>query len=205
MRALIPPLSLPLALALSAPLSHRASAHATPLPPISDAQRQGEVTVRVGEAPDGGAEQMTAEGLVKAPLDAVWGVILDCGDYKNTMPSIKESAVLSRAPSGDKMRCEVVADLPWPLGDLRSVVDVTLSEPAPGERLRAWTLVEGDYARNEGEWRLWAVDEGKHTFLRYVIRVEPHTKIPDFIRKKAQKSKLPELFDALRAKLKVGR
>jgi len=139
-----------------------------------------------------------AYGVIKAPIAKVWAMVTDCGRYHLTMPSVKESALLSGTVSSGKMRCKIVADLPWPMSDLTSVVDVTLKLRKDGVHERTWTLVEGDYKRNEGSWTLTPIDQGASTLLRYQLYVEPNTSVPDFLKRQAQKIKVPGMFKAIR-------
>ena len=155
---------------------------------------KGEVYVRTVDLPNSPMPKIIAEGVIKATISDLWGVIADCANFKKTMANIKESKHLGFF-KGYK-RCELVVDLPFPLSDLRSVVDVKLNQ---GEELctRKWHLVEGDYHKNQGEWRLMARADG-YTTLRYTVHVEPKVAIPDFVARAAQKSKIPGMFEDLR-------
>ena len=155
---------------------------------------EGEIfvhTVKIGESP---MPKIIAEGIIKAPIDALWSVIADCANFKKTMANIKESKHLGF--EGGFKRCELVVDLPFPLSDLRSVVNVKLNK-GKSVYSRKWSLVEGDYHKNQGEWRLTARADG-YTTLKYTVHVEPKIAIPDFIARAAQKSKIPNMFEDLR-------
>ena len=161
--------------------------------------REGKIDVSFKSMPGGDMPSVLAFGVVKAPLSKVWAMITDCGRYHLTMPSVKDSALLSGSVKAGKMRCKIIADLPWPLDDLTSIVDVKIEVNQSGVHTRSWSLVEGDYKRNEGSWTLTPIDGGASTLLRYQLYVEPNTRVPDFLKRQAQKIKIPGLFKAIRA------
>lgn len=165
---------------------------------LSERVREGKVDVRFKKIAGSEMPGVIAYGLIKAPLAKVWAMITDCGRYHLTMPSVKESALLSGSLASGKMRCKIVADLPWPMDDLTSIVDVQIKVHQSGVHERSWRLVEGDYKRNEGSWTLTPVDGGASTLLRYQLYVEPNTSVPDFLKRQAQKIKVPGLFEAIR-------
>ena len=96
------------------------------------------------------------------------------------------------------VKTEIVVDLPFPMDDLRSVTDATHIIKKDKFYQRSWKLVEGDYQTNRGFWKLQAIDQGKHTYVHYLVHVEPKTSVPDFLKRMAQKSKIPDMFENLR-------
>ena len=154
---------------------------------------KGEVAIEVIDIPKSPMPKIIAEGIIKVDPKDLWAVISDCANFKKTMSNIMESKFLGYK-NGFK-RCELVVDLPFPLSNLRSVVDVTLKEDKNGYT-RTWKLVEGDYHKNTGEWKLSKRPDG-YTHLRYMVHVEPKVSIPDFIQRAAQKTKIPGIFEDL--------
>ena len=154
---------------------------------------EGEVAITVIKVPKSPMPKIIAEGIIKAKARDLWSVIADCANFKHTMSNIADSKVVGYF-KGLK-RCEMVVDLPFPLSNLRSVVDVTLKEEKK-VFTRSWKLVEGDYHKNAGEWKLTARPDG-YTFLKYTVHVEPKISIPDFIQRAAQKSKIPGMYEDL--------
>ena len=140
--------------------------------------------------------ELHAHAIIKTPIAKLWAIISKCSDYKKNMPSIKKSKQLS--VKGNVIRCEIVVDLPFPMDDLRSVTDAKHTIKKDKFYKRAWNLVEGDYQINRGFWKLQAIDQGKHTYVHYVVHVEPKTAVPDFLKRMAQKSKIPGMFEKLR-------
>jgi ribosome-associated toxin RatA of RatAB toxin-antitoxin module len=160
---------------------------------------EGDVYVQTVDMKGSPMPKVIAEGVVKAKTDNLWKVIADCANYKGTLDNVMTSKVLGIFKG--KKRCEMVIDLPWPVSNLRSVVDVTLIERPDGSRVRSWKLVEGDYHKNEGGWLLTPRADG-FTSVRYHVHVETKVSLPDFVQRMAQKRKIPGLFDNLRDALK---
>ncbi|MAD61122.1 MAG: hypothetical protein CMH49_06390 [Myxococcales bacterium] len=158
---------------------------------VSEAEMlTGEVHVRTIKVPGSSMPKLIAEGIIKAAPESLWAVIADCENFKKNMKNIKHSKHLG-FKNGLK-RCELVVDLPFPLGDLRSVVDVKLKKNN-GKYYRSWSLVEGDYDKNEGEWYLETRADG-YTFLRYTVHVEPKISVPNYVLGMVQESKIPGVF-----------
>ena len=160
---------------------------------------EGEVEVKTVTVKGSSMPKIMAEGVVKTPTPELWKIISDCANFSKTMPSIKASKALGFV-KGFK-RCELVVDLPWPISDLRSVVDVKLEQKPKGVYVRSWSLVEGDYHKNQGIWRLLPYKNG-YTLLQYEVHVEPKISIPGFIKRAAQKSKIPDMYKRLRQEIK---
>ena len=185
-------------------ISGGAALHAEPkltpagsLKGLSSKVRGGEVEVKTYNVKGSEMPKIIAFGVIKAPIQTLWGLVVDCANYKNTMGSVKVSKLLSGSEASGKMRCELVADLPWPMDDLRSVVDISLKTLPNGVLHRSWTLVEGDYKANTGSWTMTPIDEGAHTLLRYELHAEPHTSVPQWLKKKAAKVRIPAIFERL--------
>jgi ribosome-associated toxin RatA of RatAB toxin-antitoxin module len=167
--------------------------------PYEKKLRQSNVHIKTVKVPGSDMKELQAYAIIKAPAAKLWAIISKCADYHKTMPSIDKSKQIS--VKNGVIRCEIQVDLPFPFDDLRSVTDAKHKEK-PGEFYqRSWSLVEGDYTINRGSWRLQAIDGGKHTYIRYIVHVEPKTSIPDFIKSMAQKSKIPDMFEHLREKV----
>ena len=161
------------------------------------ALRAGEVEIHTESIPKSSMPKLVAEAIFNAPPAKLWKILEDCSSYKKNMQSISSSRALGTV--NGKLRCEIVIDLPWPLDDLRSVTDAIHVVEVNKLYQRSWTLVEGDYTANRGFWRLVALDKGTKTYIRYEIHIEPKTSVPNFLKKSAQKSKIPDLFEHLRS------
>jgi ribosome-associated toxin RatA of RatAB toxin-antitoxin module len=152
------------------------------------------ITVRTEAVAGSSIPTFIIEGVVDAPIENVWDLIVDCGNYTKTMTRIAESQQVSR--NGDTMSCRVVADLPFPFSDLSSVTRVTL-KVTDDKRVRSWKLVEGDYDVNEGSWTLTRVGDDK-TKAVYRLRAVPKNALPDSVTSTFQKRAMPDILRSVR-------
>jgi ribosome-associated toxin RatA of RatAB toxin-antitoxin module len=136
---------------------------------------------------------------IDAPIEKVWAIVIDCADYKKNMPRISDSS-----RTGDitgPHQCMTVADLPFPLPDLRGVTQVT---PTKTEKFwqRKWTLKEGDYEFNSGSWTLAPLADGK-TAVTYRIHVKPKMMVPDGVMQGFTKKALPDMVTNLQERVRA--
>jgi len=158
------------------------------------ALERGEILVDSQSTDNGVVANMQA--VIDAPIEKVWALVTNCNGFKKTMPNIESARIVKKTAKG--MRCEVVADLPFPLSDLRSVTDAVHTETADMKK-RTWTLVEGDYEVNEGSWTLKRFGaDGQKTLAIYNAKLEPKMSVPNSILKLAQKRTLPKVAKNLR-------
>jgi hypothetical protein len=158
----------------------------------------GEIIVTTKKVAGSSVPWSRAMGVVDAPPDKIWRVIERCDDYEKTMIRTAKAEELSR--KGNKVRCRVTIDMPFPLSDLTAVTDA-IHTVVPGKKYkRAWSLVEGDYDKNEGSWTLIPFDAtGQRTLVSYEVHAEPKVPVPEGIQRAAQKKSLPKLIENLRA------
>jgi len=164
--------------------------------------QEGGVLVEPREPTGGSGVALRAVGVVDAPPAAVWPVIRDCEHYARFLPNTTESELLGRREGS--ARCRAVIDLPWPLGELRSVVR-TREAPVPGGGFRRrWSLIEGDYERLEGRWTLrpWG-DSGEATLAIYEVDFDPNLMIPDFLLRRTQHSTAPAVLRSIRERVEA--
>ncbi|HEY1101447.1 MAG TPA: SRPBCC family protein, partial [Myxococcota bacterium] len=136
-----------------------------------------------------------AEGVVDAPAAVVWSIVSDCNNYKTTMAGIIKSQEISRA--GEKVVCQVTADLPFPLPDLTSKTSAVHTVEVDKKYVRKWALLEGDYTINEGSWQVVAIDD-THSKATYRLRVQPNIPVPDSLLSTFQSSAMPRVIKNLR-------
>lgn len=143
---------------------------------------------------------VTAEALLTAPAERLWAIIDRCADYKDTMVSILASQELWR--EGDKRRCDITADMPFPLPNLRGTTEA-INIIDPGKRWhRSWHLIAGDYVKNSGSWTLTRVD-AQRTHVVYVLAAKPKIAIPAFATRIGQQQVIPALFEKLEAQARA--
>lgn len=150
--------------------------------------------------------ELTARAVVDAPPEKVWALVSDCGNYKETMPNIMDSKLVSSTPGssegdGEIRVCQIVTDLPFPLPDLMSKTRV-VHTIEPGKRWqRAWTLLEGDYEKNEGMWRVEPFGgDGSRSLVTYVLSARPKIFLPAGMIASVSEGKIPEMMKNVRAR-----
>jgi hypothetical protein len=161
--------------------------------------------IKVYTVPVYGSEEK--EIVIRAVIDVepsrIWPLISDCQNFKNNRDGILESDMLSR--NGDQVICRVTVDLPWPVSNLTSVTNATHTVK-DGFWQRKWYLLKGDYITNQGSWTLtYFKDNPRRTLVEYRLLVVPDSWVPDWIRRKAQKSALPGVIESMREQLGVAK
>jgi ribosome-associated toxin RatA of RatAB toxin-antitoxin module len=166
----------------------------------------GEILVTQRDVPGSDVPEATVRAVVDAPPEKVWAIVSDCGNYKTNMPNILESKQVSSTmtPEGEIRECRVVADLPFPFPDLVSHTR-GVHTIEPGKRWqRTWKLLDGDYERNSGIWRVEPFgDDGKRSLVTYVLDAKPKVPLPSSIIKAISFGKLPEMIENVRKKVKA--
>lgn len=164
-----------------------------------------DIKVSQQKFPDSDVPINVVEGVIDAPPADVWAIVSKCADYARHMPRIIKSRELSR--SGDEntlwtVKCEVTADLPFPLSDLTGITQGTHKVEAGVKYSREWTLISGDYHINHGSWTLVAIDEGRKTFVTYKLRVKPKINLPSSWMANAQKTAIRDVILRMRENVK---
>ncbi|HEY8153555.1 MAG TPA: SRPBCC family protein [Myxococcota bacterium] len=175
-------------------------------PALGDADRArlgaGEVLIRDLEpsAPDGIGVLLM--GLVDATPDQVWEVMQDCEKQDEFLPRISHAAVQDR--EGDSHTCDLVVDLPLPLGDLRTETRHQVRRLPDGGHQRRWDLLPGDwsYLRNSGSWTVHPYSGGGRSLLIGRMDLLPKAVIPTWVMRAAQVRQAPETFAAIRARVR---
>jgi len=158
----------------------------------------GEVIISNEKIEGSDMPRVTALGVIDAPPEKVWALVEDCANYSKTMVRIEESKQIER--DGGTVICEVTADLPWPVPNLSSRTRA-VHTVEPGVRWqRKWTMIKGDYTRNDGSWTLTPYKgDPNRTLAQYQLHVEPKIHVPDSIIASGQRKSLPDLFVKLRS------
>ena len=81
---------------------------------------------------DGRPYDAVVMAVIDSAPEALWAIISKCSAYKRTMVRTIDSKDLSR--KGNKVRCRVTVDLPFPLSDITATTDA-VHTVKPGESL----------------------------------------------------------------------
>ena len=97
----------------------------------------------------------TVRAIIDAPPDEVWPILIDCANYKNSMPRIVDSEAVSKTGDARKgvTQCKVTADMPFPISDLVSTTEA-IHHVEGTHYERTWSLLKGDYKSVTGSWVL---------------------------------------------------
>jgi hypothetical protein len=141
-------------------------------------------------------------GLVDATPAQVWSVMSDCEEQDEFLPRITHAAVRDR--DADSHTCDLVVDLPLPLGELRSATRHRVRRLPDGGHQRSWDLLPGDwgYLRNSGSWSVYAYAAGRRSLLVNCLDLLPKSAVPVWILRAAQTRQAPATFDAIRARVR---
>ncbi len=169
-------------------------------PARADARRarldKGEILITQKKVRGSDLPESTVRAVANVPPAKVWAFIDKCNNYKRHMPRTKDSKELSR--KGNVIVCRVTVDMPWPMDDLTSTTKA-VHTIRPGYFQRKWSLIKGDYKTNRGSWTITPFDkEGKRSLVVYKMHAEPNIAIPNWIQRKASKSTLPDVINAVR-------
>ncbi|HEY3448741.1 MAG TPA: SRPBCC family protein, partial [Myxococcales bacterium] len=125
------------------------------------------------------------------PAKKLWKIVSDCATYKDHLPRIVASKLVSR--EGEIHVCEVKIGVPFPLSDMTGVTRAVHTETEKAMS-RRWKLEKGDYEFNEGSWEVSALEESK-SLVVYKLHARPKARVPAWMRQSAQKKALIELFE----------
>lgn len=163
----------------------------------------GEVLVDVvsGEVPVG-----DAMGVVDAPAAQIIDVIRDFANYKEWMGDIEESDVLEDDGDNNYV-CRGETDTPWPMENRVWTVNAWGGETqidGLDVLVSVWSYVpdSGNLNDTQGYWLLipWG-DNGEKTLVRYHLRVDLGTILPDFLLEWSTENFLPAKVNDLRSRV----
>jgi ribosome-associated toxin RatA of RatAB toxin-antitoxin module len=137
--------------------------------------------------------RIDATTLIDAPVERLWPLVSECNRFREYM-DLESAREIGRR--GTWSRCELVVDVPFPFGKLRSVSD-QLDERAAGRYRVSWKLVSGDYLYDEGFWELTSLGPTR-TRVRYVTLTEPRLPVPRGMLLDGQRDFVKDLLARLR-------
>lgn len=128
--------------------------------------------------------------LVRAPVQAVWAVIVSCELAFRFVEGLQRCEVLE--DSGDRALVHQVVDRGWLTPRLDFVFE-TLRQPWDRIDFR---LVEGNVKAMEGSWRFEETPAG--TLVDYEIRLRPQAPVPSFLVRRKIGRTMPDLLACVR-------
>lgn len=173
--------------------------------PWKEVNKNAEVTVWTRAVPNSNVHEVRAEGIIEAPIDAVWAVLGDAEHFADFMPYVVETRVIPDAKGG---QYEYTLLNPPLVSKRDYTLEISTTEDPNGEAyIRSWTIAneKGPPPREgavrlgvvEGNWTLERID-ATHTRATYTLLTDPGGSIPSWIANKANTTSLPDLIDAVR-------
>jgi ribosome-associated toxin RatA of RatAB toxin-antitoxin module len=158
-----------------------------------------DAVVSVGRTVDGHGAEMRMETVIAAPIDDVYAVVADVAKYPQWFPTLSR---VQTHPSGE---VDAVFRFPWPLKTMRQRFLISRVRGHDHGAV-TWQQLDGDFARNEGAWRLRATADGR-TRLAYDAVVQFRRWVPGWLIARAQRRAAAQLMHAVeaRAQLRRGR
>ena len=195
-------------------LAPRAALHAADPPPApasawKQVDKKGSVTLYEREHTGTAVKEVRAVGTFDAPNWMVRNVLDDADHYKDFMPYVIESRVLSRDPGRHALL--TYAEINPPMVSKRDytilVSDDSRKGPSAGETtyVTRWqdANTQGPAEKsgvvrvknNEGSWVLEPTDNGAHTRATYTLWTDGGGGVPAFLLNRLNKQRLTELFE----------
>jgi hypothetical protein len=171
------------------------------------------MVIRVRERADlPGAREVWAEGELAVSASAIQAVLTDHEAFREWMPYVKESRLVSSATPGQRV---TYTRLELPVISSRDFVlfvqdERMLDEGGGGEFVQSWRAEAGLLPKrhgvvrlkhNEGSWHITPTAEGRARFV-YRFTVEPGGSIPGFLAGFGQKDAVLDTVGALERRAK---
>lgn len=119
--------------------------------PVDQLPKQDQATLREGQVIlEGESGQYTGRVLVTAPVDTTWSVLTDYGNFKDFLPNIVSTQILTS--QGSEKVYEQINITQILVFSHRSRVVIAASESYPSQI--AFRLVEGEIKSLQGTWSL---------------------------------------------------
>jgi ribosome-associated toxin RatA of RatAB toxin-antitoxin module len=133
---------------------------------------------------------------IDARAETIFRVVTDYESYPEFIDEIVQAEVLSDSASG--VLCRFVAEV------AKKRFQYTLRlQHAPFERTR-WSLVEGDFQRNDGGWDFRPIGDGRRTHVTYQVEIELGMLIPKFIINSLVGANMPKMLEAVRRRAEAA-
>jgi ribosome-associated toxin RatA of RatAB toxin-antitoxin module len=157
----------------------------------------GEIYVKRTNIAGAKSPKFFAQAVVDAPASKVWEIVSNCDRYAQRMPGLRSARLLER--NGDVHVCESTTALPFPINDLTSVTRA-VHTVRPERMERKWSLIRGDYTRNEGLWRVEPFEGSpQRSLLTYELHAETSNDMPGWVARRMETTSIPQLFERIRS------
>jgi len=165
---------------------------------------RGEVITRSWKIPGHELGTGWAAAVVDASPESVFGVVAHVTRYPAIFPRMTAARIVKRL-SGGRYDFYYRIHMPWPMDDLwcvtRNIHDLDRRKHSYRRR---WTLVDGTFTHNSGQW--WVRPWGKgQTLLLYSVVLRPRMSVPEFVLRYAARVALPRSVTLMRGRVRTLR
>ncbi len=141
------------------------------------------------------AKVVTCEAQFPHKPEVVWRLLNRFSEFSSYIPRV--SAVESLGVSNEKEKLFVMIDVPWPFSDIWNVLSIT-KEPIVN-RL-AWSMLEGNMKKNEGNLMVESKDQGSLVRMKVSVELD----LPNWLVVWGTKRFLPKVMTAIGKQLAQG-
>ncbi len=178
----------------------------SPGPDWTEAKRSSELVIFIKDVEEGRRIMAVAE--VDAPPEIVFNVVSDFDNYRDFMPYVEESRVLSRTSDSELLSYQRIAPPFVSERDYPLKFTLTRGTPVNGGVFKTeWSVspktlpkVKGivRITLNDGSWLMEPLDGGKRTHLTYTLLTHPGGLIPNFVANLSNTVAIPKLYAAVK-------
>jgi len=160
---------------------------------------------------DSEVREVQAQATIEGPAARVYKVLNDLDNYKDFMPYTRESKVVGREGKATFFYSCIAAPIVANRDYTLRMTDQSNMDPTSGFYKISWdaandkgpALKDGTVRIdvNKGHWLLEPTEDGKTTATYYVY-TNPGGAIPTWLINKANKDSVPDIFRAIRKRMK---
>ncbi len=155
---------------------------------------EGEIVIRASLDSAQRSGTVRAAMLVDAPPSVVYEAMIRCADALEYMPHLRSCRVLPGTDDPAVSLVEHEIDFGWYTPRLRYVFRAELV----ADRSIAFRQVRGDFKVNEGLWEFEPDATGERTLLRYRVRIDPPSYVPNWLARSTFRKELPKMLADLK-------
>lgn len=134
-------------------------------------------------------DELKAELIVKAPMNAIVAVITDVDNYKNWIYACSTSSILKKISETEQYQYQV-NDIPYPFSDRDIAIHFKIWEDPVTKKVFTSSTAEADYIPAKsglvripvfiGGYEMTPLANGE-VFISYQLRLDPGGSIPDWM------------------------
>ena len=167
----------------------------------TDLLRKGKVITRLEEVKGSYVKKGITTAIMEAPFEKVWGVITDFEHYKEFMPRVEKSDLITKTEKQVKYFSEL--DMPWPISDVSYQCVVNMEKPKKHIQFELIKGTQKGVKAFNGTWDFepFEGDQSK-TLVHYNLFFEPEKGYPPWAVNFGTKHTIGNIMESVRERLK---